>query len=108
VIVGAIFDVAVDIRRTSPTFGRWVGTILSAENRLQLYIPPGFAHGFCTCSDAAEVVYQCTDFYDRDDERGIYWNDPDIGIAWPIRAPTLSERDQRNPRLHDSRADLPE
>jgi dTDP-4-dehydrorhamnose 3,5-epimerase len=108
VIVGTIFDVAVDIRRTSPTFGRWVGTILSAENRLQLYIPPGFAHGFCTCSDAAEVVYRCTDFYDRDDERGIYWNDPDIGIAWPIRTPTLSERDQGNPRLHDSRADLPE
>ena len=106
VIVGAIFDVAVDIRRGSPTFGRWVGRSLSADNRCQLYVPPGFAHGFCTQSDVAEVLYQCTDFYHPEDERGILWNDPDIGIAWPISDPVLSDRDGRNPRLRD--AELPE
>jgi dTDP-4-dehydrorhamnose 3,5-epimerase len=106
VIAGAIFDVAVDIRRGSPTFGRWVGRMLSAENHHQLYIPPGFAHGFCTCTDAAEVVYQCTAFYDPKDERGILWNDPDIGIDWPTSEPILSARDRSNPRLRD--ADLPD
>jgi len=106
VIAGAIFDVAVDIRRSSPTFGRWVGGMLSAENHHELYIPPGFAHGFCTCADVAEVVYQCTDFYDAKDERGILWNDPDIGIAWPTLDPILSDRDRVNPRLRD--ADLPD
>jgi len=108
VIAGEVFDVAVDIRRRSPTFGRWLGVALSAENRRQLYIPPGFAHGFCTSAEGAEVVYQCTEYYDRDDERGLFWEDPDIAIAWPVRDPILSERDQHNPRLHDPQIDLPE
>jgi len=105
VIVGAVFDVAVDIRRSSPTFGRWVGCMLSAENHHQLYIPPGFAHGFCTCTDVVEVVYQCTEFYEPKDERGILWNDPDIAIAWPTAEPILSDRDRANPCLRD--ADVP-
>ena len=83
-----------------------MGRSLSADNRCQLYVPPGFAHGFCTESDVAEVLYQCTDFYRPEDERGILWNDPDIAIAWPIADPVLSDRDGRNPRLRD--AELPE
>jgi dTDP-4-dehydrorhamnose 3,5-epimerase len=96
VVVGEIFDVAVDIRRSSPTFGKWVGAHLSGENKHQLWIPPGFAHGFYVLSEWAEVFYKMTDFYAPDHERTICWNDPTINIAWPVLAgapPLLSERD---------------
>lgn len=83
VVAGVVFDVAVDLRRSSPTFGKWVGYILSAENKNQLWIPPGFGHGFYTLSDLAEVVYKSTDFYSPAYERSIMWNDPDINISWP-------------------------
>lgn len=84
VISGAVFDVAVDLRAGSTSFKRWFGLILSADNMKQLYIPPGFAHGFLVLSEEAEVVYKCTDYYDPEDEEGIVWNDPDIGVDWPI------------------------
>jgi dTDP-4-dehydrorhamnose 3,5-epimerase len=91
---GAIFDVAVDIRRGSPTFGQWVGVELSAKSRHQLYVPPGFAHGFCVTSERAGVMYKVTDFYSPKDERGVIWNDPTIGVQWPTREPLLSPKDQ--------------
>ena len=84
VISGEVFDVAVDLRKASKTYGKWVGVTLSAENKKQFFIPKGFAHGFVVLSDEAEFVYKCTDFYKGDDEGGILWNDPDIGIEWPI------------------------
>ena len=90
--VRALDGVAVDIRRGSPTFGRWVGFVLSGENFRQLYIPPGFAHGFCVTSETAVVEYKCTDFYDPGDEIGILWNDPTLAVAWPIRTPILSAK----------------
>jgi dTDP-4-dehydrorhamnose 3,5-epimerase len=90
---GTVFDVAVDIRRNSPTFGKWHGEILSAENRKQMYIPENFAHGFCVLSDSAEFLYKCTDFYIPGDEAGLIWNDPQIGIEWPIQEPILSAKD---------------
>lgn len=93
VIEGEIFDVAVDIRRGSPTFGKWVGVTLSQENFRQCYIPPGFAHGFCVLSPIAQVAYKCTDYYDPTDELGIRWNDPDINVKWPIGNPQLSAKD---------------
>jgi dTDP-4-dehydrorhamnose 3,5-epimerase len=89
-------DVAVDIRRGSPTFGRHFALRLSSENKLQLYIPPGLAHGFLVLSDSAEFLYKCSDFYHPEDEYGIAWNDPEIGIEWPINEPILSVKDQRN------------
>jgi dTDP-4-dehydrorhamnose 3,5-epimerase len=101
VISGAIFDVAVDIRWESPTFGKWFGQILSAENFLQLYIPVGFAHGFCVLTDAAEVVYKCSSYYSPADERGLAWNDPTVAVEWPVQDPLLSARDQRHPLLHE-------
>ena len=101
VIQGEIFDVAVDIRPNSPTFGKWVGHRLSKENRLQLYVPVGFAHGFCVMSDTAEVLYKCTDYYSPQDERGIIWNDPDLGISWPTDNPILSPKDGNYPRLRN-------
>ncbi len=96
VVLGAVFDVAVDIRQDSPSFGRWVGETLSAENRKQMWIPPGFAHGFLTLTGAAEFLYKTTDYYAPDHERCIAWNDPDIGIEWPLSAagPILSSKDQ--------------
>jgi dTDP-4-dehydrorhamnose 3,5-epimerase len=94
VLQGEIFDVVVDIRRGSPTFGRWIGVNLSAENFRQCYIPPNFAHGFCVTSDWAESEYKCTDFYDPADEIRLLWNDPDLGIGWPVTAPLLSEKDR--------------
>ena len=100
VLQGEVFDVAVDIRRGSPHFGRWVGVVLSAENKRQIYVPPGFAHGFCVTSEYADFAYKCTDFYHPESERGIAWNDPDIGIAWPTSDPILSTRDRAAPRLH--------
>ncbi len=96
VVVGEVFDVAVDIRFGSPTFGRWTGHYLSAGNKLQLYIPAGFAHGFCVTSDVAEFEYKCTSFYSPRDERGILWNDPDLNIDWPVDEPILSGKDQQN------------
>jgi dTDP-4-dehydrorhamnose 3,5-epimerase len=99
VIAGEIFDVAVDVRRGSPTFGRWVGVTLSAENFRQCYIPSGFAHGFCVLTPAAEVEYKCTELYDPADERGVVWNDPDVAIRWPVEHPLLSPRDAGLPRL---------
>ena len=99
VIQGEIFDVAVDIRPRSATFGRWVGLRLSAQNFCQAYVPPGFAHGFCVLSQSAEVVYKCTDFHDPSDEIGIVWNDPEIGIDWPVAEPIVSDKDRRAPRL---------
>ena len=95
VVVGKIFDVAVDIRKSSPTFGQWVGCELSAENQEQIWIPPGFAHGFLVLSDVAEVIYKTTDYYCPQGERTLLWNDPDIGINWPLSAPpVLSAKDQ--------------
>jgi dTDP-4-dehydrorhamnose 3,5-epimerase len=97
---GEIFDVAVDIRPGSATFGRWVGAILSAENRHQLWVPAGFAHGFAVLSDTADVLYKCTTLYRRDDEIAILWNDPEIGIEWPLLSPPLlSPKDREAPRL---------
>lgn len=104
VISGSVFDVAVDLRPGSPTFGKWHGETLSAENRKQFYIPEGFAHGFYVLSDTAEFVYKCTDFYRPGDEGGLRWNDPDIGIEWPLihkAEPILSEKDKINPFLHE-------
>jgi dTDP-4-dehydrorhamnose 3,5-epimerase len=101
VVLGEIFDVAVDIRPQSPTFGRWVSAVLSGENHHQLYVPPGFAHGFCVTSETAHVLYKCTELYDREDEIAIAWNDPRIGVAWPIGSPLLSARDQAAPQLAD-------
>ena len=101
VVQGEVFDVAVDLRRSSPTFGRWHGLNLSAENRLQFYIPPGFAHGFAVLSETAIFAYKCTDFYSPGDELTLKWDDPDVGVQWPIRNPTLSEKDQRGICLKD-------
>jgi dTDP-4-dehydrorhamnose 3,5-epimerase len=96
VTAGEVFDVAVDIRRTSPTFGKWVGAVLSAENHRQLWIPPGFAHAFITLSESAEFLYKTTDFYAPESERAIIWNDPAIGISWPYNGqPLLSAKDQQ-------------
>ena len=106
VISGEVFDVAVDIRFGSPTFGQWVGYYLSAENKKQIYIPVGFAHGFCVLTDYAEFEYKCTDFYSAEDERGIMWNDPDIGIQWPIKKPILSSKDRKNPILKEIEKDF--
>ena len=96
---GEIFDVAVDIRRNSATFGKWIGIHLSEANHLQLYIPPGFAHGFCVLSEEADLMYKCTDLYHPEDDWGILWNDPQIGILWPIHDPLLSPKDSTLPRL---------
>jgi dTDP-4-dehydrorhamnose 3,5-epimerase len=98
-IVGEIFDVAVDIRPDSPTFGRWAGAMLTADNAYQLYVPPGFAHGFCVLSETAHVQYKCTDVYQPGDEIGVVWNDPEIGIEWPLENPVLNEKDSKAPRL---------
>ncbi len=93
VLEGAVFDVAVDVRRGSPTFGRWVGECLSAENKRQLYLPPGFAHGFLVTSEDALFAYKCTDYYHPETERSIRWDDPRIGIEWPIEGPVVSVKD---------------
>jgi len=96
---GQVFDVAVDIRRDSPTFGRWAGAVLDDGNHHQFYIPPGFAHGFCVLSEEADFFYKCTDYYHPPSEQGILWNDPAIGIDWPIQEPLLSAKDLRLPLL---------
>jgi dTDP-4-dehydrorhamnose 3,5-epimerase len=103
VIRGAIFDVAVDVRKSSPTFGHWTGHVLSDENHHQLYIPVGFAHGFCVLSEVADVLYKCTDTYFPQHERAIQWNDPAIGIAWPLEVPPiLSAKDQQGKPLAEA------
>jgi dTDP-4-dehydrorhamnose 3,5-epimerase len=106
-INGVVFDVAVDIRRGSPRFGEWVGVELSDENMKQLYVPPGFAHGFCVLSERVDFMYKCTRFYEPEDEYGIAWNDPAIGIDWPDMDVVLSERDRQLPTLAQS-THLPE
>ena len=100
-LLGEIFDVAVDIRRASPTFGQWFGTVLSADNKKQLYVPPGYAHGFCVLSDVAEMAYKCTALYEPADDAAIRWNDPQIGIDWPISSPVLSAKDNEAPMLKE-------
>ncbi len=101
---GSLFDVAVDIRKGSPHFGRWFGVELSEENKRMLWVPPGFAHGFCVLSDEAHLVYKCTALYEPQNERAIRWNDPDIGVAWPVDsvAPQLSARDAAAPMLSNA------
>ncbi|MEN4006891.1 MAG: dTDP-4-dehydrorhamnose 3,5-epimerase [Methanobacteriaceae archaeon] len=104
VIKGKVFDVVVDLRKDSPSYGKWEGVILSEENKKQFYVPEGFAHGFLVLSDEAEFIYKCTDFYDGEDEGGILWNDPDIGIKWPvddINRVILSEKDREWKTLKD-------
>lgn len=105
VVTGSVYDVAVDIRRSSPTFGRWVGVTLSAENRHMLWVPAGFAHGFVVLSESADFLYRCTDFYAPPYERAIRWNDPDLGIVWPLPQgidPILSPKDAAAPRFRDA------
>ena len=99
---GEIFDVAVDIRTGSPTYGQWAGLVLSSERFRMLYVPAGFAHGFCVLSEEASVVYKVTEEYAPDLDRGIVWNDPDIGIQWPITEPTLSQKDAQLPLLSEA------
>lgn len=98
---GEVFDVVVDVRRGSPHFGQWLGIVLSAQNGRQLYIPPGFAHGYLVTSPDALLAYKCTDYYDPPSERGIRWDDPDIGIEWPEMHPVLSDKDRGWPRLKE-------
>ena len=104
---GAVFDVAVDVRKGSPWFGRWVGAVLSAENKHQMYIPEGFAHGFCVTSDSAEFQYKCTDYYTPAEERSIIWNDPEIAIDWPIKSPLVSDKDGKAEFLSEMANQLP-
>ena len=101
VVMGEIFDVVVDVRVGSPTFGRWASFGLSDSNGHQLYVPPGFAHGYQTVSDLSVVVYKCSDFYSPDDERAVRWNDGELGIRWPIRDAVVSSRDAAAPALRD-------
>jgi dTDP-4-dehydrorhamnose 3,5-epimerase len=101
VIKGKIFDAVVDIRKGSPFFGQSVGTVLSDENKRQIFVPEGFAHGFCVLSETADVMYKCTDFYAPEDEYGIFWADPVIHIDWPVKNPILSKKDSQNPNLMD-------
>lgn len=101
-ISGSIFDVAVDLRRGSPTFGRWVGEVLSDENRRMLWVPQGFAHGFCVLSETADVVYKVTSEYAPDADRGVAWNDSTLAIDWPIENPSLSDKDAVQPTLEDA------
>jgi dTDP-4-dehydrorhamnose 3,5-epimerase len=107
VLDGAVYDVIVDIRKGSPAFGRWQAIELSADNRRQLYVPPGCAHGFCVTSERAAFLYKCTDFYDAQAERGLPWNDPAFNILWPIASPILSAKDQAYRPLAAGNGDLP-
>ncbi len=102
VLRGEIYDVAVDIRRGSPTYGRWAAVRLSEADHTMLYVPPGFAHGFCVLSEGADVLYKCTEEYDPALDRGIRWDDPDLGIPWPVPDPVLSEKDRALPRLWEA------
>ena len=106
VVSGSIFDVVVDVRRASPSFGRWLGFEMSADRFTQLYVPVGFAHGFCVTSEVADVEYRCSDVYDPQGEAGLIWNDPGVGVDWPIRSPLLSAKDAAYPPLSPDRSDL--
>jgi dTDP-4-dehydrorhamnose 3,5-epimerase len=101
VLSGEVFDVAVDIRQGSPTFGKWFGLLLSQDNLFQMLIPEGFAHGYCVISETAIFAYKCSDFYSPIDEGGLLWSDPDIGIEWPVSNPVLSQKDSRLPLLSE-------
>tara|TARA_B110000208_G_scaffold34905_1_gene46109 strand:- start:322 stop:858 length:537 start_codon:yes stop_codon:yes gene_type:complete len=103
VVRGQVYDVALDIRKGSATFGEWEGVLLSEDNKKQFWVPPGFAHGFVVLSDTADFEYKCTDYYDPSDEGGILWSDPDLGIPWPIANPVLSTKDESAKRLVDLR-----
>jgi dTDP-4-dehydrorhamnose 3,5-epimerase len=108
-VTGEVFDVAVDIRKGSPNFGKWTGVYLSLLNNRQVYVPGGFAHGFCVLSDSADVIYKSTGVFDPDDQYGVLWSDPDINIEWPVADPVLSVRDAENPALKEiSEGDLPD
>ena len=107
VVRGEVWDVAVDIRDGSPTFGKWFGMSLSESRRQLLWIPPGFAHGFCVLSESADFLYKCTALYDPEDDRGIRWDDPAIGIDWPLANPTLSAKDRALPTLAEAKDALP-
>jgi dTDP-4-dehydrorhamnose 3,5-epimerase len=105
VVCGEVFDVAVDLRRSSPTFGHWVSTFLSQKNQSQLWIPPGFAHGFYVLSDSADLVYKCTEYYSAEHDRAVRWDDPELAIPWPLRlgcAPIISAKDAAAPLLRDA------
>lgn len=106
VIKGEVFDVVVDVRRNSPTFGQWESFILSEENKKEVFVPKGFAHGFCVLSEVADFAYKCSEYYSPADERGIIWNDPEIAVEWPVADPVLSERDLQLPLLKDTAADF--
>ena len=101
VISGEIYDVVIDIRRGSPTFKKWEAFVLSEQNKHQLFVPQGFAHGFCVISDTADVMYKCSDFYTNEDEYGVLWSDPEIGIKWPIETPIVTKKDNQHPRFDD-------
>lgn len=107
-VEGEIWDVAVDVRRGSPTFTRWVARTLTADNFHQLYVPPGFLHGFCVLSETAQVEYKCTDVYSKEDELSVVWNDPDLAIHWPVAEPVLSPKDAAAPCLADVLDRLPD
>lgn len=100
---GQVYDVAVDLRKDSETFGKFESVILTGENKLQFYVPPGFAHGFCVLSECADFQYKCTDYYDPADEGGLLWNDPDLQIPWPFKTPLLSDKDMALPTLAKSK-----
>jgi dTDP-4-dehydrorhamnose 3,5-epimerase len=109
VVLGEVLDVVVDVRPGSPHFGKWESAILSAANKLQMYVPAGFAHGYLVLSETAEFLYKCSDLYHPEFERGVLWDDPEIGINWNVENPILSDKDRRNPRLSDiAQTELPE
>ena len=105
VATGAVFDVAVDVRHGSPTFGQWYGAQLDEDNMRMMYVPPGYAHGFVVLSDTTDFIYKCTNYYHPESEQGIAWDDPDIGIKWPITEVALSDKDKNNSRLKDQTSD---
>lgn len=106
-VEGAVFDVVVDVRRGSPSFGKWCAVELSADNLRQIYVPPGYAHGFCVTTETAVFLYKCTDFYSPKDERGILWNDPALEIPWPVSSPVISNKDRAYRTLKEMEPDLP-